>query len=248
MRTLFFIIAILIFKPLLVVSQNHSLRLGLKSLYFANENIEETGDIQSMKSFRNFSPEPYIGYSIKLRNKMWLGIDIGYNKYTVKRTSRTETNSSINDRITQYNFEYSYLAFSIEEFFKFRDKYLFGVGLRLPIRYFNKRIDEQTSLTTFINQSNDPIENYSDVKWPKILRTGIFVQPSLSRIIFKELYVGFRLNLGILVEKRFGESETLSWTKSGGVETSRLNIKVAKNKFTEAQFSTYPSFYFSYFF
>ncbi len=192
--------------------------MSLNSLLFFNQSVSslDSTNFGNQKSIQLF---PAFGYSKEL-NRLWLGCELAYKqvKYNVYSSStasvlpfvRTETNSLPTTSI--YFAPYLLRSFASENL-------RFNIGIELPLEYFLKREQILNSWETDKVSQNTYLEKKTQRLYPKILNWAAYMQLGIYRKLYRGLYFGAEMGVGITNEIYFGNRIDTYQEMENGITT-----------------------------
>ncbi|MCY7361137.1 MAG: hypothetical protein LH629_03570, partial [Ignavibacteria bacterium] len=121
------------------------------------------------------------------------------------------------------------------------NKYLIISSLIIPIEYITKREQYYNTFHTDRNTHEVYFETYSTIKWPKILQYGIYFNTGFYRKIYKGLYIGSQLGIGLSFESRFGNGLNIYKQIENGIVTQNETYTTNYKKFNSGRLDLRPT-------
>lgn len=235
----FGVLAILVLNSLVCHAQKNRLSVTTNNLTYFNANQVRNNPPNSMKTHYLYTM-PVLGYNRLLTDRMGLTFKLGYLNSNVETNENGELDTySWNSTVKLSNLRYHFEV-GIFEQFKLSN-FLFTVSADLPVTYVVKE-------NNFYQQENqffyDPEVTYNriyDNLYAKSLLVGIFMTGNISHKIYKNLYGGVELGIGIQGRIQFGKA-TLTERIQSNQGISYENIMVIDyNKFRKAELAIRPA-------
>ncbi len=199
-------------------------------------------DVQDITTTKATLILPSFGYSRTIGPNWGVGIEMGYviqhSSFDYIAGDNTRT-SKLNDR--RYFKEY-FVCPSVFERINI-EKYTFNFSINIPMRFFSdykaEAYSEQLSLPSRQLQG----WSLKKTKYPDVTQIGVFANAGIQRKIFKGLYGGPLLGIGIIQTSTHGLSQTIT-TFSNDPEQSTMTLE---NKIS-SDFDIRPTISLCYYF
>lgn len=146
---------------------------------------------------------PSVGYAHTFKNKVGIGAEFGIGTRIDKGNgSNTYTSQNTFTSNTKRAFASYYIGLHVYESFKFKN-YIGNIGLVVPIELVtkNKYTSESTTKDNSFNTTQTTVREETA---PKQLTTGLYIQPSIYRKVYKKIYAGAEFGVGFLVNRVSG--------------------------------------------
>lgn len=199
------VITILILLSCKLYAQKNRISIGLNSLFIYNAKINLNDSFADLKA-KTIALYPTISYAREFK-KIGISADFGF------RNSKYDVNEFYDfpsDDYTTMNYRqmpYKSIYFSLSVFEKFKlNKYLVITSLNLPFEYI---ITNQTIINTKVTYKNTGIINQTidNLTYSPSLKYGIMGKTGLYRSIYKGLYAGVEIGIGLMGESKFGSDK-----------------------------------------
>lgn len=157
-----------------------------------------------------------VGYAHTFKNKVGVGAEFGIGTRidkgdgTVTYTSQTTYADNSKRAFASY-----YIGLHVYESFKFKN-YIGNIGLVVPIELVTKNKYTSES-STKDNSQNTTQTTVREETIPKQLTTGLFVQPAIYRKVYKKIYAGAELGIGIVNTRTSGTTTNSEKKYANGV-------------------------------
>ena len=238
----YYLFLVLFCSSLPILAQKMQLSINLNDVKKGNHNIYSNGNVL-LDKIKVLAIHPTVGFFYLPNKNIGLGIQIGYWK-VVQKENINLTGPSSNEYQT-INYHSATKVFSIQfivQEYYYYGKYILNSAISLPFNYIptGKGILDQYVIaipTNTINNSANQIEIL-----PHILDWGLYYKPTISRQVYKNLYLSASLSLGFAREEKFGIGYNSVVFYDHGSKTSDFNYNTKYKKSSTTTFNTFPSF------
>jgi hypothetical protein len=188
-----------------VIAQDNRVSLKLSTLSYTNGSGNNSGNPYGQSSSnksKSIYVTPLVGYAHTFKNNIGLGVDLGYMLWSSQNSNTTDNSSATSTMTSKSNWKRFYIGLSAYESFKFKN-YMLNLALVLPLEFISKMSGNST------NENKDKVSNTTtksidDRLDPKRFETGIYFQPSISRRLYEQLFVGVEMQMGVSIIKEHG--------------------------------------------
>lgn len=195
------------------------LRLNSFSGYKTNKSI-----YTSTSAEKDIRILPSIGYAHTFKNNTGIAAEFGFTNATAKGDVNLVTSTGTTTKKGARDYKSYYIGLSVYESFKLK-KYVGNIGLLLPLE-FVKPQDGVYETITYENSTQERKKELITETLPKQLKSGLYLQASLYRQVFKKIYLGAELGAGVAFTRTSGEQEQLTENYVNGVMTNSVASKI----------------------
>lgn len=216
-------------------AQQSHLDLSLQYLHFAKGGLVNGKDYANQNTLNIL---PTIGYYFPIHKKLGLGINIGKNfeHYEVHTSDVLVADPNYyyetSNRLIYKSFYASVAAYT-ELYFK---NYYINLAVLLSTEAVYNRKQIQSNKLYHVPTDNYQTEDFSTIVWPKIYLVGIYINPSFYRRIYKDIYLGFNIKMGIINDFRTGYGENTTRHLENNIVTRSAYKKEKYNSMLLSKF------------
>ena len=228
-KTIFtFVLSLIAFSGF---SQRNAITFTTQNFLGFSDKFKNESPLFNIKS-SGLLIDPTIGYMRNVKGNTWVGGDIGFFKQGTKANGFQQVAATTNGIEEALSFNSYYLSISISEIFT-HDKYKFILGFQVPFQlntsvyrlYSINEMDIHTKEVYFFQKT--------ETFYPNEASLGLYAHGGVQRKIFRSLYFGADLNMGITTLYSKGNNRVLTKIYSAGItqvydDNTQINSLVSR--------------------